>query len=127
MPAPITAKEGKVYYGAGLTEVADVTNITVNRTAEAKPYNSSATDGRTRRLSGNRDSTVSFDRLLDEGELNLGFDEGDIITLKAMTNLGKFLQGSYHIDSINVVVNVETKEIEKATVSASQNGAFSLT
>ena len=127
MASPLTAAEGKVYYGVGLTEVDDVVNITVNRTSEAKAYNSSATAGRTRRLTGNRDSQVTFERLLDDGELNLGFDEGDIITLKAETNTGKFLQGSYHVDSINVTVNVETKEIEKATITASQDGAFSLT
>jgi len=129
MAGPISGKSGKAYYtpeGGAKTEVLDVRSWKVSRLSDNKEYASSSTAGWKKRVAGNRDWNGSFEVYTQDGDLALGFDEGDKVTLELLSDTGMTLTGPAIIDSIDEDVQVEGGDPTAATVNFSGDGEFTI-
>lgn len=121
---PITGLGGNVSI-EGQTQ-ADMRNWRITRGADVKVYSSSSTAGFEKNAKGVRRWSVVFELFLNQGELALGFDEGDLVDFIGTTKTAKTATGEVRIESIEAGVDIEGAEFEGATITAIGNGAVAL-
>jgi len=121
---PITGLGGSVSIDG--TTLDDIRNWRLNRGADVKLYSSSSTSGWEKNAKGVRRWSVTFEIFLNQGELALGFDEGDLVDFIGTTKTGKTCTGEARIESIEAGVDIEGAEFEGATVTAIGNGSHAL-
>lgn len=125
MSEPITGVDGKVYVDD--VEVADVRSFAVPRENDVKTYASSSTGGAAKTAAGRWRWSFTMEVFLPDGGLSLGFEVGDLVTVKGYTAASKYFEGSMRIRSIEPAVNIEKAEMLSCTVVAVGHGAYTIT
>jgi hypothetical protein len=125
MSSPITGVNGKVCVGAA--EVADVRGFSVPRESDVKSYASSSTGGYEKTVSGNRRWRFSMSLYCPDGSLSMGFEVGDLVTVKGYTTTGKYFEGQVRVRSIEPEVDIERGELIGCTVAGIGHGQYTLT
>jgi|GEM_PF-6695831 len=124
MAEPITGLLGNVSVaGAAL---ADVRNWKVDRKNPVKKYSSSTTAGYTKTAKGVNDYTLTFSIYLQDGELNIGFAEGDLIAFVGMSYTGKTLTCNARVNQISEAVDIEGANMEAADVTCDGDGSYTI-
>ncbi len=90
----------------------DIRSWSLSRVADNQAYVSSQTTGRTYRVKGNRDMSMNISLFAPDGDIDLGagIEEGETVEVIATTNGIASFTGNVIIDSMEIVVNVETGE-----------------
>lgn len=123
--APITGTNGKVYVDD--IEVADVRTWSAAFENDLKTYASSNTGGYEKTASGNIRWTFNMTLYSPDGSLDLGFDVGDLVTVKGCTTTGKHFEGDVRIASIEPEVDIEGAGLVACTVRGTGDGQYTLT
>lgn len=124
MAAPITGEGGKVRFGDLPTEVDNVRQFSLTRTAEGKAYTEG---GQTYRLAGNEDWNGSFSVWADEGSLSPPFAVGDIVDLDLLAHSGQVCEGEALISEVTAEVDVAGAEIVGWQATFEGSGALTIT
>lgn len=122
---PITGLGGSITINDGTLD--DIRNWRVVREADIKIYSSSSTAGWEKNAKGPKRWSGSFEIFLNQGELAVSFDEGDLVDFEGLTKTGKKIAGEVRIGTIEVGVDIEGAEFEGATVNFVGNGAHAIT
>ena len=125
MSSPIAGVSGKVYVGQ--TEIADVRSFSVPRESDVKSYASSSTGGFEKTAAGNRRWRFTMSLYCPDGSLSLGFEAGDLVTVKGHTTTDKYFEGQVRVRSIEPEVDIERGELVACTVAGVGHGAYTLT
>ncbi len=121
---PITGLSGKVNVNS--SDSTDCRRWNVRREADIKAYSSSSTSGWERTAKGVKRWSGSFELYLDQGEQDLGFDEGDLVDFIGYSAEAKTLTGAVRIASIEVGVDIEGAEFEGVTVNFTGHDDYAL-
>lgn len=125
MAGPISAKRGylKVSTLAGaMVEIADVRNIRYEKVSENQVYGSSSTEGFRRRIPGYQDYTLGFDVYAQNGVLLWVHDEGDFIKVEGYSDTGVGIKGTFCIDRIFGLTDIEGGTLVGITVECGGDG-----
>ena len=125
MPGPISAKRGYLKVGLSTGSVAtipDCRNIRTEETSENQAYASSSTSGHRRRIAGHFDCTVSFDIYAQSGVLVWTYRRGDSIKLEGYSDTGVGIKGTFLIDRITNITDIEGGGLVGITVECSGDG-----
>ena len=123
--APITGTNGKVYVDDA--EVADVRTWLAAFENDVKTYASSSTGGYQKTAPGNTRWTFRMTLYKSDGSLDLGFDVGDLVTVKGYTTTGKYFEGDVRIASIEPEVDIEGAGLSGCVVNGTGDGQYTLT
>lgn len=121
---PIVGSGGKVSVDS--TELNDVRNWSVTRNCDIKKYVSSSTAGQTKTGIGPKDQEIKFELYIDQGEMDVGFNEGDLVTFIGYTASAKTYTQDVRVSSIEVGVDIEGAEFEGCTVTCVGHGTYTL-
>lgn len=110
MGSPISGNGGTLTI-ASQTEY-DIRSWSLSKVADNQAYVSSQTIGKTHRVKGNRDMSMNISLFAPDGDIDLGagIEEGETVEIIATTNGITTFTGDVIIDSIEIVVNIETGE-----------------
>ena len=110
MPSPKSGNGGTLSIHGQSTY--DIRSWSLSRTADNQAFVSSQTAGATYRVKGNRDMTMNLSLYSPDGDIDLasGIEEGETVTIIGTTDGVKTFTGDIIIDSMEIVVNVETGE-----------------
>jgi hypothetical protein len=125
MSSPITGISGKVEVDSA--EVADVRTWSMPRENDVKTYASSSTGGYEKTAAGNTRWTFTMSVYAPDGSLSIGFEVGDLVTVKGYTTTGKYFEGSVRVGSIEPQVDIEGAELVGCTVEGTGHGEYTLT
>ena len=122
MAGPISGKNGNLHIGTGAaTEVADVRNWRLSRTADNPAYNSSDTGGVTKRLSGNTDWSATFTAYFQD-DADVSVSEGDEVTIKLYVDASRYYEGNAIVSRIEEEVPIEDAGLVGYEVEVEANG-----
>lgn len=123
MADPITGKDGKIM--ADSSAVEHVRNWSITKESDNKTYTSSSTSGWQKTAAGNKKWSGSFEIYLQNGAVDLAFDEGDLVAGEFYTDAAvHYYAGNVRVDSIEVSTDIEGAELVPATVNFTGDGAL---
>ena len=129
MAGPLSGTGGSVVVDS--TTVADVAEWTHTRAIDRHAYASSSTSGYRKRITGHKDCSGSFRVYLQDGDPDLGFDEGDEVTLvlyiSTESSTTQSITGPAIIGDIEYNVPIEEGAPVYATVPYEGNGEWTYT
>lgn len=116
MPSPLSGNGGTLSI-AGQSGY-DIRSWSLGRTADNQPYVSSQTEtasgskGATYRVKGNFDASMNISLYAPDGAIDLaiGIEEGETVGIVGTTNGVITWEGNMIVDSMEIVVNIETGE-----------------
>jgi len=122
---PANGSGGKV--NVSNAAVADVRTWSMSQSHESKPYNSSDTAAKTRRLGGNVDWTASVSVYLPTDPSSGVAAIGAYVPVKLYVNATQYWSGNAWVDGIEWEVDVENNEIIGYELELSGDGEITLT
>ena len=110
MPAPKSGNGGTLSIAAQTTY--DIRSWSLSRTSDNQAFVSSQTSGATHRIPGNKDMSMNISLFAPDGAIDLGagIEEGLTVEVIATTDGVNSFTGDVIIDSMEIVVNIETGE-----------------